>query len=157
MRMNKVLIPVDELEFSMGVLPYVTRLLEPQKCELFLLHVAPTPTAVTVDEQVVVYADQETASAEAAGRATLQPYVKSLEAIGYHVTPIISFGDPASEIEHIVAQKEIDLVAMTTHGRTGLARVVLGSVAQQVLNHVDVPVLLYRHYPEEENERALAA
>jgi nucleotide-binding universal stress UspA family protein len=59
------------------------------------------------------------------------------------------------EIERFVAEKDIDLVAMATHGRTGLARVVRGSVAQQVFNQVNVPVLLYRTFPEDGGESAL--
>ena len=62
---NKVLIPIDEAEFGLHVLPYVTRLLEPDKNELILLHVAPVPSAVMVGDEVVVYADQETASMQA--------------------------------------------------------------------------------------------
>ncbi len=150
MKINKVLIPVGDSDFSLHVLPHITRLLEPAKNELILLHVAPTPSGVTVDEQVVVYAEQEAASMEAESIATIQPYVRSLEEIGYHVTPVVSFGDPAKEIERFVAERDIDLVAMATHGRTGLARMILGSVAQQVVSHVDAPVLLYRSQPDDD-------
>ncbi len=156
MKNNKVLVPVDETNFSLCVLPYLTYLLEPAKTELYLLHVAPVPHAVTVGEQVLVYADQETASVEAESRTALQPYVRSLEEIGYHVAPFVSFGDPAKEIERFVTEKEIDLVAMTTHGRTGLARAMLGSVAQHVLNHVDIPVLLYKANARDADESTLA-
>jgi nucleotide-binding universal stress UspA family protein len=152
---NKVLIPIDSSEFGLHVLPYVTRLLEPDKNELILLHVAPVPSAVTVGDEVVVYADQETASMQALCREAIQPYVHSLEEMGYRVKPIISFGDPAAEIEHFVDEENVDLVAMATHGRTGLARVLRGSVAQHVVNHVDVPVLLFRAESEEAAEGAL--
>ena len=146
---NKVLIPIDEAEFGLHVLPYVTRLLEPDKNELILLHVAPVPSAVMVGDEVVVYADQETASMQALCREAIQPYVRSLEELGYRVKLIISFGEPAEEIEHLVAEENVDVVAMATHGRTGLARVLRGSVAQYVVNHVDVPVLLFRAEREE--------
>jgi nucleotide-binding universal stress UspA family protein len=45
-------------------------------------------------------------------------------------------------IEQAIRYHHIDLVAMTTHGRTGLRRVLLGSVAEHVLRHITVPVLL---------------
>ncbi len=144
MKANRVLIPLDDSTFSVNVLPHVTRLLEPDKTELFLLHVEPTPDAVTIDEHVVIYADQVTASAQAESMAHLQPYVRGLEELGYHVTPVVAFGDPAMEIERIAEEREVDLIAMATHGRTGSARVLRGSVAQHVAGHVDVPVLLYR-------------
>jgi nucleotide-binding universal stress UspA family protein len=144
MSTNKVLIPLADAEFSLHVLPHVTRLLDPDHNELILLHVAPVTSAVTLDERVLVYADQEAASAEAESRASLQPYVRSLGALGYHVTPVVTFGDPASEIEHFVEQEGVDLVAMTTHGRTGLVRALMGSVAEHVVGHVEIPVMLYR-------------
>jgi nucleotide-binding universal stress UspA family protein len=151
---NRVLVPLDDSQFSLNVLPHITRLLEPEKTELFLLHVDEAPDAVTIDEHVVVYADQATASAKADCMATLQPYVRGLEELGYDVTPLVSFGDPATEIERIAEEREIDLIAMATHGRKGIARILRGSVAQHVAGHVDIPVLLYR-VPWDSDESAL--
>lgn len=100
--------------------------------------------AVTVDEQVVIYADQATASMKAEGLRTLHPYVRSLEALGFPVTPIVAFGDPAQEIQHIADEMNFDVTAMTTHGREGIDRFLHGSVAREVINHANPPVLLYR-------------
>lgn len=144
MKANRVLIPLDDSDFSLNVLPHVTRLLEPEKNEILLLHVEHAPDAVMIDEHVVIYADQEQASKQGESRAALQPYVRDLEELGYRVTPLVSFGDPAGEIERIAEEREIDLIAMATHGRTGVARLLRGSVAQHVVSHVDIPVLLYR-------------
>lgn len=140
---NRVLIPVDGSSFSLQVLPYVTRFLSPEENELILLYVAPTPNAVFVGGEVFIYADQEAASVEAEFRTTIQPHVLRLRKAGYTVTPVVRFGDPLSEIERFIAQEQIDLLAMTTHGRTGLSRVLLGSVAQHMVSEVDTPVLLY--------------
>lgn len=147
MKLNKVLVPIDNSDFCLEVLPHITHLLDPEKTELILLHVEPLPDAIVVDNQVVIYADQVAASIEADGRAVIQPYVESLQEVGYRVTPLVSFGDPAKEIEHVAEQQNVDLVAMATHGRTGLARILYGSVAQHVFEHVEVPVLLYRGVP----------
>lgn len=150
MKLHKVLVPVDDTEFCLEVLPHLTQLMEPEKTELILLHVEPMPDSVVTDERVVAYSDQIAASIEVNSKATIQPYVESLEEIGFHVTPIVSFGDPAKQIEHYVESKNVDLVAMTTHGRTGFARLMHGSVAQHVFSHVDVPVLLYRGWTEDD-------
>lgn len=56
----------------------------------------------------------------------------------------IRFGDPATEILREIAAGGHDLVAMTTHGRSGLARVMFGSVALKVLQASPVPLLLFR-------------
>ena len=144
MKTKKVLVPLDDTTFSLQVLPYVTELFDPEHSEIFLLHVEKPPNAVTVDEQVVVYADQATASMKAEGLRTLHPYVRSLEALGFPVTPIVAFGDPAREIQHIADEMNFDVIAMTTHGREGIDRVLHGSVAREVISHANRPVLLYR-------------
>jgi nucleotide-binding universal stress UspA family protein len=50
----------------------------------------------------------------------------------------------------------VDLVAMTTHGRSGISRLIFGSVAEQVLRHVSVPVLLVRPTSESNTETPAA-
>jgi nucleotide-binding universal stress UspA family protein len=59
----------------------------------------------------------------------------------------IRFGDPVEEILAVRESGQADLIAMTTHGRTGLSRLVFGSVAQRVLSQASVPVLLLRPTP----------
>lgn len=156
-RLNKVLIPLDDSEFSLSVVPSVTKLLAPEQTELFLLHVVPEPEAVTMDElqpsmvsaELAVYSDQaEEAIREQYGE-TVHPLVESLEKMGYQVTPVVSFGKPATQIERVVRDRDIDLIAMTTHGREGMARLLHGSIAQDILHHLYVPVLLLREEPED--------
>jgi nucleotide-binding universal stress UspA family protein len=53
-------------------------------------------------------------------------------------------GHPADEIVAAARETGADLIAMSTHGRGGLGRLVFGSVAQAVLRHADMPVLLMR-------------
>lgn len=155
MKMNKVLIPLDDSAFSLGVLPYVTTLLAPDRNELFLLHVAPKPESLVVDTDVVIYADQQAASIKEQNRETIDPLIHSLEELGYHVSPEVAFGDPAKEIERFVEDQDIDVVAMVTHGRQGFALLRHGSVAQHILHHLHVPVLLLREEPGEWVEDAL--
>ncbi len=60
------------------------------------------------------------------------------------VKPIVTVGDPASAILDFVNENDIDMVVMATHGRTGLGRWLLGSVADKVVRHSHKPVLLVR-------------
>ncbi|MBI4337644.1 MAG: universal stress protein, partial [Chloroflexi bacterium] len=53
-------------------------------------------------------------------------------------------GDAASQIIRYVKERGIDLVAISTHGRSGLSRLVFGSVAEKVLREAGVPVLLIK-------------
>lgn len=62
---------------------------------------------------------------------------------GYEARLEVRFGDdPAEEIVEYVAKDAIDMIAMTTHGRSGLSKLLHGSVAETVLQNVSVPVLL---------------
>jgi nucleotide-binding universal stress UspA family protein len=73
-----------------------------------------------------------------AGRAT------GLRNSGADVDLEVAFGDPAEEILRIAASRDVDLIVMATHGRTGLAQTVFGSVAARVVGSGIRPVLLVR-------------
>ena len=62
------------------------------------------------------------------------------------VETLVLWGHPAVVICHVAAEQEVDLIVMSTHGRSGHDRWVYGSVADKVLRHADVPVLLVRSY-----------
>jgi nucleotide-binding universal stress UspA family protein len=55
-----------------------------------------------------------------------------------------SYGDPAEKILEICRRHDIELIAMSTHGRSGIGRWLLGSVAYRVVRHSEKPVLLLR-------------
>lgn len=159
--MNKILIPVDGSDFSLEVAPYIIRFLNPQDTEIVLLHVAAEPTVIEVgepgDPELTVYVDQEEASIESGFTTAMQPHVRQLTRAGFAVKTAVRYGEPTYEIERFIEDEHIDMVAMATHGRTGLARVLLGSVAQHIVNHAAVPVMLHRalvtreHAPADES------
>lgn len=169
MAAHKILIPLDGSEFSGHILPHVRRFLDPENSKLILLRVAPLPTGLTappprplVVDTVMrpayeserdmerarhpIYRSQVLASLEGALEDELQTHASALRGAGYSVTAVVRFGNPAEEIVSTVDDEAVDLVAMATHGRTGLSRIVLGSVAEQVLRRVSVPVLLVRPF-----------
>jgi nucleotide-binding universal stress UspA family protein len=168
MKTNKVLIPIDSFEFGLQVLPHLTQLLDPAHTGLVLLRVAPEPRMVELgapgDPDLTIYVDQAAASLEADFHTEMLPTLERMEKAGFQVSTTMRFGDPVHEIERYLDEEEVDLVAMTTHGRTGLDRMLFGSVAEQVLHLARVPVLLVRAggkvaMPEEEPSlvRSLAA
>jgi nucleotide-binding universal stress UspA family protein len=66
-------------------------------------------------------------------------------------------GDPATVITETAEETEADLIVMGTHGRTGLARIVMGSVAEEVLRHAPCPVLTVRGLAAEKAEQPAEA
>ena len=103
-----------------------------------------------------IYASQAWASVSAMLEDEMLPIVHDLQAAGFAVSVAIRFGDPAEEITHFVEDEGIGLVAMATHGRTGLGRLVMGSVAEGVLHRLRVPIFLVRpfeHLTHDESSR----
>lgn len=70
--------------------------------------------------------------------------VRRLRDAGLHANPSVAIGSPAAELIKLAAERQADTIVMGTHGRTGIARVFLGSVARSVLNHAPVSVLVAR-------------
>jgi nucleotide-binding universal stress UspA family protein len=168
MRKCKVLIPLDDSEFSQKIIPYVRNLLNPAKHELILFHVAPAPQGILGAPAVPaadswpwpmyptyrdakrashpIYADQVWGGTLAAIEGRFRPHVRKLEAAGFAVATVVRHGDAVELILETVKERKVDLVAMTTHGRTGLSRLIHGSVAGEVLRRALVPVLLLRPF-----------
>jgi universal stress protein A len=85
--------------------------------------------------------------------ATLEQTSEMLKEMLRDVTPIdtsvrveprLTMGDPATEIVRVANEENVDMIVMGTHGRTGLSRFFMGSVAEQVIRHATCPVLTYR-------------
>jgi nucleotide-binding universal stress UspA family protein len=67
----------------------------------------------------------------------------------------LTIGDPAGEIVRIAGEEKAEMVVMGTHGRTGMTRLLMGSVAEGVVRRAPCPVLVYRETPEKLAESRL--
>lgn len=166
MNSRKVLVPLDGSVPSRSALTTVEDLFDPATTLVTLLHVAPVPEAVPVKvpEPVVlgtelrwpregrgptVYSSQEWESARANVLPLMDEDAERLRSVGFTVTRVVRFGDPATEIADQVEHEGYDAVVMATHGRSGLSRAVMGSVAEQVLRQVLAPVVMVREVGRE--------
>jgi nucleotide-binding universal stress UspA family protein len=136
-----ILVPPDGSRRSEAVLPAVERLMVPFRPTVALLHaVEPAPTMTQADAGLL--------GGEAARVRDAEQYLREvgerLEARGLAVTRIARSGFPVEIIERTARELEPCLIAMSTHGRTGLGRLLLGSVAEQVARSGSAPVLLWR-------------
>ena len=144
----KVLIPVDGTEFSEAIFPQLPKFAPPAKTEILLLRVAvlvPPPSTGTSDFVTTKYSPLV---AEGNVRHTLReemvPEANTLAKMGYTVVREVGFGEPAQQIIFYADISKADLIAMTTHGREGISRLIVGSVAESVLHKSKVPVLMVR-------------
>lgn len=122
----KVLIPIDGSPIGESILPSIQPLLRSHRVGSTLLHIAgPAVKGATVE-------------------ARLESLRKTLEGFGAQAQVRIASGRPADQILHEAAVGNYDLIAMATHGRTGVDRVLMGSVAEEVMRTSPIPTLLCR-------------
>ncbi len=150
---KKILVPLDQSLEAEAVLPVAARLARVDGAVVRLLHVAPNPVAVLVEGTMPAYVDQEIDRLRHEALDYLRGAASRLA--GLPVEYAVRFGDPASEIIEEARESGADLIALATHGRTGLARVVLGSVAETTLRTAPSPVLAVRRGKQAGEEEAL--
>jgi nucleotide-binding universal stress UspA family protein len=86
-----------------------------------------------------------------------KPAAEALAAAGIRVTRVTEIGDPAGVILDQCQAGHADLIVMATHGRSGVGRWILGSVAERVLHHAHVPLLLVRAPGKGKQRKSVAA
>jgi nucleotide-binding universal stress UspA family protein len=140
---KKILLAVDRSPRADAVAAIVADTARGARAAVRLLHVAPEPSAVqNAEGRVVVYADQEGESLTSAGL----DYLQTLE-VHFGDVPlesVVRFGDPVAEILAEAEALGADLIVVGTAGRSGIGRVLLGSVAERVFGKATVPVMLVR-------------
>jgi nucleotide-binding universal stress UspA family protein len=142
---KKVLVPLDGSQVAEGVLPWVRDLVDCTGAEVTLLRVVTYPPYdYLLTDPGLVAALRETLEADA--RAYLHKIAADLTAHGIEVVAevCLASGAIADTIIDFAAGSGMDLIAMSTHGRTGPARWFLGSVADRVVRGAKCPVLMYR-------------
>ena len=157
MTLRRVLIPLNISEISSEILPAVRYLFTVDDVELTLLGVTQRPKNYVATDAVVsdiphaAYAvactDEEWRAHRQKFEVELKHLAQSLREEGYRVHTVVRLGDPVEQIVTAVEKGTYDLLAMATRGRTGLTRLVLGSVAESVLRQVTIPMLLVRPAP----------
>jgi nucleotide-binding universal stress UspA family protein len=116
--------------------------------KLVLLHVVDLPTALP---QTVMVPDETGAPINVKDYAVrqaedhLNDLVARLGKDGVAATPFIRIGKAEDEIVRFANENSVDLIVMGTHGRTGLAHLLVGSVTERVVRTSKVPVLTIRH------------
>jgi nucleotide-binding universal stress UspA family protein len=133
---ERILVPLDGSEYAENVIPKVEELAERKKEGICLLRVALAHTFPGVD--------QTEAQVEVVRKAEeyLHGLEERLKAKGLDVDAHVRYGNEVEEILDHAAQKEIDLIAMSTRPHRGVRHFFRGCVAEKVLRHTPKPVFL---------------
>lgn len=140
---ESILVPLDGSGRAERILPHVEQLARNFGSRLILLRVIEPPSTLPPPDQPdfnvrALQSEQEEAASYLKGKRG------ELRQRGFEVQALHLNGAAASTICSVADSENVDLIAMASHGRGGLARVFYGSVTAAVLNQVDRPLLLVR-------------
>ena len=152
LQLRSILLPTDFSGCGNYALPYAAAIARAAKARVICIHVVepivpavgysglaePMPIA-DVSEQLEDSAERE-----------LPRLIDCDELHGLDVEEVIVHGDAAAEIVRVASESGVDLIVISSHGRTGLGRMIFGSTAEAVVRHAHCPVLVVKPPPEEE-------
>jgi len=139
-----ILVPLDGSPLAEVALDWATRVALGAHARVVLLTVLPPREILPAEITAYWPAAADALAPAPALAAYLEPIATRLRAAGVPTTVQVVAGDPATEIEDQATIVHADLIVMATHGRTGLPRLRLGSVATKVVQGSSGPVLLVR-------------
>lgn len=139
----KILVPLDGSQLAEEALPHAIALASHYDAEVILLQVVIPLYRPWVREANISSHDLLQLLRQQAADY-LQGQVAQLQAQSLRVRSLVLEGQVAETILYFVREEHIDLIAMSTHGRSGVGRWVFGSVASRILEGSPVPILLIR-------------
>jgi len=136
--LNKILVPLDGSGLAERALTYATALATASGAQLVLLRAAMSHTLPGVDSR------ERQAGAIQEAETYLERVAARVREKGFSCEAVVPHGHPKESIVDQARTRHADLIVMTTHGRTGPGRWILGSVAESVVASSPVPVLVQR-------------
>ena len=144
---QKILVCLDGSKLAEQILPYAAEQAVRFGSNLVLLQVvslASIPAPTGIESVPVAVPNDQLAEAEAAAKDYLEGLALPLREKGLTVQCVTLIGHPAESIISHAEENRFDLVALATHGRSGLKRLVFGSVADRVIRKSGLPILLIK-------------
>ncbi len=143
---KRILVPLDGSRIGEAAIPHTEELARALGTEVEFFQVLELPIVVSgrfIEGEFQV-TPQEMRKGKASGIAYLDDVGKTLKERGIRISAAVVSGSPAEQIMRWAEERAIDLIAMSTHGRSGIGRWVFGSVTDKVIHTGDTPVLIVR-------------
>ena len=151
---ERVLVPLDGSERAEAILPLIEQMAGPLDAEFILLRVVePVSPAEAIASAGVVSPDSFTWR-EMEAKQYLHGVERRLSKKGLRASIHLALGAPTEEILATAKTTGADLIAIATHARSALGRLVFGSVAETVLRASSIPVLMIRMTPPHQGQPA---
>src|SRR5216117_3955998 len=136
---HHILIPLENTPADETILMHIKPLARMTGAKLLLVHVADGWVARNFN-QLQLAESQEMKD----DRAYLERRTAELSAEGFPCDAVLALGEPSDEIIKLAQEKDVDLIAMTTHGHRFVSDILYGATVDKVRHEVDVPVLLLK-------------
>jgi nucleotide-binding universal stress UspA family protein len=150
-QVRKILCPIDFSQHAGRVVDWAAHLAEVHGSEIVLLHAYHLPVEFQQLEGAYLPADFWDSVKEEAERS-LKGYGDKLRESGLSVREVVREGYPASVIEEEALQEGVDLIVVGSRGLSGLKHLLLGSIAERVVQKAPCPVLTVNH-PDDAPEK----
>jgi nucleotide-binding universal stress UspA family protein len=134
-----ILIPLENSSADETILTHIRPLARIVGARLLLVHVADGWVARNFN-QLQLAESQEMKE----DRAYLEKRVRELTEEGFSCDAVLALGEPSDEIVKLAREKNVDLIAMTTHGHRFISDILYGATVDKVRHEVEVPVLLLK-------------
>ena len=148
--MTKILLAIEESDFTSTAVDAVRRQFRPEKAEICLLHVTDPAICLPLYDGAVQDFDRIEEFREETMKAAqvfTEQTAKQLRDAGYRVQTAVEEGEPRTAIVDFAERIKADLIVVGSHGRRGLPRILLGSVSEYVARHAPCSVEIVRPVP----------
>ena len=143
MAYKKILVCLDGSPLAEAALPHAQILASDEEAEVILLRVSANPAAEFSFSDPAI-ANKFIQDMEAETLNYLQAVRSRLQKAGFRTSFLIRQGTVAETILQTASETKTDVIVMSTHGRSGIQRWLLGSVADRIITHSNIPVMLIR-------------
>ena len=154
LQLKRILLPTDFSGCANYALPYAAAIARAVGATVICVNVVePIVPAVGYTGMVEAMPIAEMSEQmEDSAERELPDVMRCEELRGLKVEEVIGHGDAAAEIVRVADERDADLIVISSHGRTGLGRIIFGSTAEAVVRHAHCPVLVVKPPPEQEEE-----
>jgi nucleotide-binding universal stress UspA family protein len=148
---RKILVCLDGSSLSEQILQYASEEALGHDKDVVLLRVVPLSHSTTIAVPGVISSippspsgPEQLAAEETEAREYLDAKAKALKNIGINVECVVIVGNSGEAIVNYAHENKVDLVAIATHGRSGIKRMLFGSVTEYVIKNSKLPILLIK-------------
>ena len=153
LQFKKILVPLDFSECSRVGLDYALGVAREFRSSLLLFHCVVPPTYALGAGHTALAGPKLITSQQEFAQDEMENLHRELGKKSVEIEMLVGLGSPVEQINECIRTQGVDLIVTSTHGRTGLKRLFIGSTAEQIVRHAICPVLVVPNRPSQKTPR----